>query len=95
LAYHLQVNLTSSFVPATNDVFTFLTGEARNGSFSTFTYPSNFSGMELGYTVISSFVKTTKPPKLQLQQPCHHRSGNCFQCTFSGVPGATYVIEFF
>ncbi len=49
----LSVELINGYVPATNDSFTVLTTGSRNGTFSSFLYPSNVALMQLSNTVNS------------------------------------------
>ncbi len=55
----LSVNVTNNYIPTTNDSFTVLTAGTRNGTFASFTYPSNNLSMLLTNTPTSEIVKVT------------------------------------
>jgi len=55
----LSVALTNGFVPTTNDTFTVLTAGTRNGTFASFSYPSNQVTMVLSNTVNSVILRVS------------------------------------
>jgi len=52
----LSVILTNGFIPTTNDTFTVLTAGTRNGTFTSFLYPSNQIAMQMSNTVNSVVI---------------------------------------
>ncbi len=46
----LSVNLANNYIPTTNDSFTVLSAGTRNGTFASFSYPSNQVTMQLSNT---------------------------------------------
>jgi len=55
----LNVDLINGFVPITNNTFTVVTADTRNGSFANFRYPSNAVTMQLSNTANSVIARVT------------------------------------
>lgn len=55
----LGVNFASNYSPRTNDSFTVLTAGTRNGTFASFSYPSNLVTMQITNTATSIVVRVT------------------------------------
>jgi hypothetical protein len=96
LAGKLVVLLTNSFVPATNSAFTFLTAGSLAGAFTTFSYPSNLAAMTLVYNPTSAVLNTSSllasATPVQVA-PATVVNGE-FNVSFSGIPGATYGVQY-
>ena len=56
---NLSVKLANGFIPAVNDSFTVLTAGTRNGTFASFSYPSNEVTMQLSNAVDSVIVSVS------------------------------------
>jgi hypothetical protein len=55
----LNVDLLPGFIPATNSTFTVVTAGARNGAFTSFSYPSNVVAMQLSNSPTSVILRVT------------------------------------
>jgi hypothetical protein len=93
----LSVDLSSGYVPTTNDSFTVLTAGTRTGSFASFSYPSNQVTMQLSNTTSSVIVRVTAvaaspPPPPLLLQPVLSTSNVVL--TWTAVSNITYRLEF-
>ncbi|MSU61692.1 MAG: hypothetical protein EXS31_04720 [Pedosphaera sp.] len=92
----LGVNLINGFVPTTNDTFTVLTAGTRNGTFASFSYPSNEFTMQLSNTANSVIVRVTGGGVVS-QQPVFlppEVSGTDIRLIWTGLPNTTYRLEF-
>jgi hypothetical protein len=91
----LSVVLTNGFLPATNDSFTVLTAGTRNGTFGSFSYPSNLVTMLLSNTATSVIVRVTAvaaaPSAPLLFSP--QLSGSNVLLTWLAVSNTTYRLE--
>jgi hypothetical protein len=56
----LRVELTNGYMPGTNDLFSVLTAGTRNGTFTSFTYPSNQVIMVMSNSPTSVMVQATR-----------------------------------
>lgn len=57
----LRVEFNNGFSPTANDAFTVLTAGTRNGTFASFSYPSNVSDMVMSNTANSVVVRALGP----------------------------------
>jgi hypothetical protein len=68
----LSVDLANGFSPALNDSFTVLTAGTRNGTFTSFSYPSNQLTLQLSNTANSVIARVTgiapPPPVLHIER---------------------------
>jgi hypothetical protein len=90
----LSVVLTNGYLPTTSDSFTVLTAGSRNGTFASFTYPSNQVTMQLSNATSSVIVQVTAvapPPPLLLSPTL---SGSNVVLTWTAVSNTTYRVEF-
>jgi hypothetical protein len=91
----LSVDLINGFVPRTNSTFTLVTAGSRNGTFATFSYPSNAATMQLSNTANSVIARVTDvfivPPPLLLPPEI---SGANLNLTWTAVSNAQYRVEF-
>jgi hypothetical protein len=91
----LSVELGSGFLPATNALFTVLTAGSRNGTFTSFFYPSNLLAMQLTNTANSVLVRAGGPTDvsrgvvLQL-----FLAGSNIFLSWNALSNFTYRIEF-
>jgi hypothetical protein len=90
----LSLDFINGFVPTTNDSFAVLTAGTRNGTFSTFTYPSNAVTMQLSNTATSviAFVSGLVMPNPVLLQP--ELAGSDFKLCWTATSNVTYRVEF-
>jgi hypothetical protein len=92
----VSVNLTNNYIPTTNDSFTVLSAGTRNGTFTTFSYPSNQVTMQLSNTASSVIVRVTgvavPPPAPLLLPPT--LSGTNVLLTWTAVSNTTYRVQF-
>jgi hypothetical protein len=90
----LRVDLINGFVPAVNDLFTFLTAGTRNGTFNDFLYPSNAVTMLMSNTVNSVIVSVTAvaTPLPILLHP--EIQGNDLKLTWTAVSNVNYRLEY-
>jgi Divergent InlB B-repeat domain len=92
----LSVDLLPGFRPTTNDTFTVVTAGTRNGTFASFSYPSNVVTMQLSDSPNSVIVQVTDVltgiPQPVLLVP--ELSGSDLKLTWTSVSNAIYRVEF-
>ncbi len=90
----LSVELINGFLPATNVSFTVLTAGTRNGTFASFSHPSNVVAMQLSNTPNSVIVRATglAVPELVLFPPVI--SGSNVTVCWVADSNKTYQLEF-
>ncbi len=90
----LSVDLLPGFTPATNDTFTILTAGTRNGTFTSFLYPSNAVTMQLSNTANAVTIRVSglAVPELVLLPPVL-TSSNVTLCWII-APNKNYRLEY-
>ena len=91
----LSVDLINGFIPAINDSFAVLTAGTRNGTFSSFFYPSNAVTMQLSNSLNSVIVHVNDV--LVIPQPMFlppEVSGLDIRLMWTAISNTTYRIEF-
>jgi hypothetical protein len=89
----LSVNFVNRYLPTTNDSFTLLTTGARNGAFSSFSYPVTLVTMQLSNTANSVVVMVSRisPADKVLVPP--QISGTHITLCWGALPNVTYRVE--
>ncbi|HYG22076.1 MAG TPA: hypothetical protein VEH04_04775 [Verrucomicrobiae bacterium] len=91
-----SVDLIPGFVPATNDTFTVIVAGSRNGTFSSFLYPSNLVSMQLSNSpgsVVVRVLDVLAPLSLPyLFTP--GRIGSNWKLSWTAVSNASYRLEY-
>jgi hypothetical protein len=92
----LSVELINNFVPVTNDSFTVLIAGTRNGTFASFSYPSNQVTMQLSNSPTSVIARVTglvtniSAPALLAPE----LAGTDVRLIWTAVSNTTYRVEF-
>jgi hypothetical protein len=90
----LNLDLANGFVPTNNSSFRLLTATTRNGSFATFSYPSNQLTMQLSNApnAVVALVTAVVPSAPVLLPP--EIIGSDVKLTWSSTSNVTYRVEF-
>jgi hypothetical protein len=90
----LSVELLNGFVPALNDSFTVLTAGSRNGTFGSFSFPSNAVTMQLSNTPTAVIARVSGVAPVQPVLLLPEFIGPDVKLTWSAISNRTYRLEF-
>jgi|ERR1041385_544914 hypothetical protein len=89
----LSVDLSNGFIPAVGDSFSVVTAGTRNGTFTSFSYPSNQVTMQASNTPTSVVLSVTGViPAPSMLPPAV--SGSTLLLSWTAVSNLTYRLEF-
>ena len=90
----LSVDLSNGFVPGIGDSFSVVTAGTRNGTFASFSYPSNQVTMQSSNTPNSVVVSVTGVPIPAPSLLTPQIVGSTVLISWTAVSNATYRLEF-